>query len=259
MQMTDLFRRKTALLLDFDGSLADLAPDPMQVKVDPLLKEALRRISVEKKTPVAIVTGRQISVLDGFLELPELPVSGNHGTEIRLPGSPEIVRHAPPIPHMLWLSLHSVCKGLDCLLEDKVETAVVHAANEAAFYAARNEIAAALSESFKGYSLWTAGLSLEIHNGSYSKVTGIRELMRTEAFKKHKPVYIGDDAATYPGIEVLSGESVSLVNVCAAGKAGFRSASEVRRLLIDYSRHGSQDNTALGLILSEFCSSSNRR
>jgi trehalose 6-phosphate phosphatase len=249
MPPTDLFRKNAALLLDFDGTLVDLVPDSAAVTVDPGVRESLLKLTAEKHVPVAIVTGRQIQTIDRHLKMPQIPVSGNHGTEIRLSAQEPITRHAPPIPPMLWLSLRAICKEFDCILEDKVETAVISAPNAAAFHAARGDLEGVLAENFHSYAIWPAGFSLEIHNKSYSKITGIREILSYPAFRGYKPVYIGDDVGVYPGLDALKEEKVALVPVGEkAGAEGFSSSRHLREFLAQYANRKNDGNIFASLI-----------
>jgi len=252
MQKDDLFKKRISLLLDFDGTLVDLAPDPMAITVDPALIEAIHKIVTEKRTPLAIVTGRQIKVLDGFLGLPNIAVSGNHGTEFRPPELGIIVRHVQPMSGVLRFKLKSFCAEFGCILEDKNETAVIRTPNDAVFHVTRNELQKLLSEHFQNYTLWPVGLSLEIHHRGFSKVTGIQDILGTQPFKGYPPVYIGDDVETYPGLDSLTAENICMIPVGSRQKNGFSSPGEVRDFLVKFSNHKTGDDNLLAALIAEF-------
>src|SRR5687768_13982516 len=75
-----------ALFLDFDGTLVDIAERPDAVIVDPDLGGVLTSLRQNLAGALAIVTGRAINVIDGFIALHELDVAGLHGVEYRLAG-----------------------------------------------------------------------------------------------------------------------------------------------------------------------------
>lgn len=195
-----LFEKKSALFLDLD-SLLTAGFSPEKDSLEPDIKNAIIKIAKEGMQPLAIVTGHQIYSVDKILNIATLAISGNHGTEIRWPGSNTTQRLAPPLPNMLLLSLRSICKEFGCELEDKVETASIHATNEAAYLVAKNDLRDLLARHFRAYSLWSKGLSLHVINAAYSKATGITELLGEGGFPQHKAIYMGD--TTYPGIENL--------------------------------------------------------
>ena len=74
---------QTAFFFDFDGTLVDLAPTPDGVLVRPDMLALLRELRRVTHGAVAIVSGRGIESIDGFLGMPDLPVAGLHGAERR--------------------------------------------------------------------------------------------------------------------------------------------------------------------------------
>ena len=78
-----------SLFLDFDGTLVDLAPTPDAVVVDDALGLLLGRLATAMPGRVAIVSGRSIAQLDGFLaqHLEQVAVAGSHGAERRTPAA----------------------------------------------------------------------------------------------------------------------------------------------------------------------------
>ncbi len=86
-----------ALFLDFDGTLVDIAPRPDAVSVEPGLVENLTRLRDRLGGALAIVTGRPVSQIDGFLAPVRLDAAGLHGVERRVDGvltggGPRIIR-----------------------------------------------------------------------------------------------------------------------------------------------------------------------
>ncbi|ACL55264.1 trehalose-phosphatase [Methylobacterium nodulans] len=72
-----------ALFLDFDGTLVDIAPRPDQVVVPAELPAALATLRGRLGGALAIVTGRPIATIDGFLAPERFDVGGLHGVEMR--------------------------------------------------------------------------------------------------------------------------------------------------------------------------------
>ncbi|MBB4616416.1 trehalose-phosphatase [Sphingomonas abaci] len=81
-----------SLFLDFDGTLVDLAPTPDAVVVDAALGTLLGRLATAMPGRIAIVSGRSIAQLDGFLarHLDQVAVAGSHGAERRTPAAGHI-------------------------------------------------------------------------------------------------------------------------------------------------------------------------
>lgn len=68
--------------LDFDGTLAELDPDPYAVRLHPGAEDAIRRLAALPGTEVAVLTGRHLAGIRRVLP-PDLPATlvGSHGAE----------------------------------------------------------------------------------------------------------------------------------------------------------------------------------
>lgn len=85
----------TALFLDFDGTLVDFADTPGAVKVPATLISLLRGLQALLEGALAIVSGRQINVLDQFLAPLRLPLAGEHGLQRRTAAGRMLQQHGP--------------------------------------------------------------------------------------------------------------------------------------------------------------------
>jgi trehalose 6-phosphate phosphatase len=74
----------SAVLLDVDGTILDLAPTPLEVVVPPELTVALERLSKRTGGALAFVSGRPLAELDLFFQPLKLPAIAGHGAELRL-------------------------------------------------------------------------------------------------------------------------------------------------------------------------------
>ncbi len=93
--MPDLDR--TALLLDIDGTLIDLAPTPRDVVVPPTLGATLKTLHERLNGALALVSGRSLTDIDVIFAPLQFPAVGGHGAEMRLSTENEAVAaHAPP-------------------------------------------------------------------------------------------------------------------------------------------------------------------
>ena len=70
-----------ALFLDFDGCIVDIAPTPEAVDVPDCLPSLLVALREALGGAVAIVSGRPIEQIDGFLGTAVPAVAGLHGLE----------------------------------------------------------------------------------------------------------------------------------------------------------------------------------
>ena len=72
----------SAVLLDVDGTILDLAPTPLEVVVPPELTVALERLSKRTGGALAFVSGRPLAELDLFFQPLKLPAIAGHGAEL---------------------------------------------------------------------------------------------------------------------------------------------------------------------------------
>src|SRR5579871_1466349 len=95
--------RQSALLLDLDGTLLDIAPTPDSVVVPPDLPDVLRALRHLLDDAVAIVTGRPVETIDALLGDLPFAVAGEHGAAIRHAPNEQLERAAVPAPPAEWL------------------------------------------------------------------------------------------------------------------------------------------------------------
>ncbi|MBV9785256.1 MAG: trehalose-phosphatase [Acidisphaera sp.] len=186
---------RTALLLDLDGTLLDIAPTPGDVVVPPDLVQTLGRLRGALGDALAIITGRPIEQVDALL--PGLPyaVAGEHGGVIRhVPDAPA-ERVVLPDPPACWLAEAErlVSEHPGVLLERKRHGFVLHYRAVPQFGEALHAALAALVEAEPRFVLMAARKAWEVRPGGADKGTAVTALMRRPPFLGRLPVFIGDD------------------------------------------------------------------
>ena len=88
----------SALLLDFDGTLVDLAPTPDAVVVAPGFRETLRRLRDRLGGALAVITGRPVETVDALLGDAPYAVAGEHGGAVRHAPGEALIRPSLPSP-----------------------------------------------------------------------------------------------------------------------------------------------------------------
>ena len=188
---------ETAILLDVDGTLLDLAPTPREVWVPPGLAKTLNRLLRRTNGALALVSGRSLNDLDLIFAPDLLPAVGGHGAEMRLePDSECVAAHAPPMDRELKRRLAAIAKlSPGILLEDKGYSLALHYRlaphAEKAIYAAVSLIRADLPNA--PIEVLPGKCVCEIKHSGFTKATGVQELMTREPFKGRRPLFIGDD------------------------------------------------------------------
>jgi trehalose 6-phosphate phosphatase len=226
----------SAILLDVDGTLLDIAPTPHAVEVPSDLRRILGRLSEQTGGALALVSGRPISDLDSIFAPFCPPAIGGHGAEMRLSGE-KIAFTSPSLSAELKKSLQAVSIGKPgVLVEDKKYGVAVHFRLAPQFAdAVRKEVDAICAmfpaeetEILRGKSV------VDVKRGAFNKGTGVRELMLHAPFRGRRPIFIGDDVTDeaafavmpeYKGLSLAVGDAVGSLDGAFAGPA------EVRRWL----------------------------
>jgi trehalose 6-phosphate phosphatase len=187
----------TAILLDIDGTLLDLAATPREVWVPPGLAETLNRLHQRTSGALALVSGRSLNDIDLIFAPEVYPAVGGHGAEMRLAidGEADAVQ-APPMDKELKLRLAAIAKlSPGILLEDKGYSLALHyrlaPQAEKAIYEAVSLIRAELPDA--PIEVLPGKCVCEIKHAGFTKASGVRELMTHGPFKGRRPLFIGDD------------------------------------------------------------------
>ena len=206
---------QAAFLLDFDGTLVDIAPTPELVQVKPGLRDTLLRLRARCGDALAVVTGRPIAQIDQFLPGVPFAIAGEHGTAVRYaPGEP--IQHAdlPPLPAE-WLAEAERLAGghAGVRIERKAVGFVLHyRAIPEAGDTLRAAVDAMVSASEGGFHVQSAKMAWEIRPAGVDKGSAVRALMQRAPFAGRRPVFIGDDVTDEDGIQAA----------IALGGTGFR-------------------------------------
>jgi trehalose 6-phosphate phosphatase len=236
--------KKTAILLDVDGTILDFAPTPREVFVPHSLRDTLARLSERTGGGVAFVSGRPVGELDLIFSPLQLPAIGGHGAELRIvAGEPAEPPRLPSLDPKVKREFAAIAEaGPGIILEDKGYSLALHYRlapdKERLVREAAARICADLGST--SIELLPGKLVVEIKQTGVTKATAVRELMTYPPFVGRRPIFIGDDVTDlsvfaiipdFQGISVCVGPHVSGVDFC------FERPVDVRRWLEQLSRN----------------------
>src|SRR6478672_7427526 len=120
--------RTSALFLDVDGTLIDIAARPDDVRVPVGLVADLAHLSRRLDGALAFVSGRTIAILDLLFEPLRLPAAGAHGGELRFaPGQGPVLQVGGALSGRLRGALGNLAAShAGVLAEDKLVGFAVH-------------------------------------------------------------------------------------------------------------------------------------
>ncbi|MES2910240.1 MAG: trehalose-phosphatase [Pseudomonadota bacterium] len=204
---------QTALFLDFDGTLVDIAEQPGLVQVSPDLPNLLAELHTALGGALAIVSGRKLSDLDHFLAPQRLPVSAEHGAQFRL-GDGSLSQAASPDLHevsRVALALAAQHAGLE--VELKTTAVSLHYRQAPQLEAICLEAMAEAVKRSPGLELLQGKCVFDIKASGVSKGLAIATLMGQPLFAGRVPLFAGDDTtdeAGFAAVQGLGGEGIKI-------------------------------------------------
>lgn len=195
---------QTALFLDFDGTLVDIAPRPDAVRVDPGLGPLLDRLHAAAGGAVALVSGRSVAELRQFLPgFPGLMI-GSHGAELpaEISGAPA---HDETADRIDLAALHARVRAFaaehDLLAEPKPHGAAIHFRARPEAEPLARAFAEALAAEIPALALQPAKMAYELRPRGASKDRALRRIAVEAPFAGRLPVYLGDDTTDEPALD----------------------------------------------------------
>lgn len=186
-------RHRSALFLDFDGTLVELAEAPDAIAVPGELAGLLEALAARLEGRLAIVSGRALADLDRHVSCSAVAMSGSHGLELRLADG----RHLPvERPSALDDARDEIARfaaaheGL--LVEEKPASVALH------FRQAperESEVAALVDRLAErtGLIVQRGKMVAELRPAGADKGDALHALMREPAFAAARPWFVGDD------------------------------------------------------------------
>lgn len=200
-----IFSADSALFLDFDGTLVDLAPRPEAVDVADGLIPALEYLQDRLAGAVAVISGRPVAEIDGFLSPLRLPSAGLHGLELRaVQGG--VVRRDPPGADIEKLKKIIKASGLieqGVYLEDKGVALAAHYRAVPDQMSAVQELMARSVRDLPSLHLVSGKMVVEAKPSSRDKGKAVLEFMTHAPFAGRRPVFVGDDVTDEDGIAAV--------------------------------------------------------
>jgi trehalose 6-phosphate phosphatase len=189
--------RGDALLLDFDGTLVDIACVPDAIELPPDLQPLLRLLSADLNFPVCIVSGRSLNDLKKFVSAP-VDLAGEHGGDCEI--SKQRMTICNPWPSQWEATLsESEARFAGLVVERKKTSVALHYRLNPALEQTAVAIAELLCASGVGYNFVVAEFTVEVKQSHIDKGKAIEFLMNCDKYAGKRPVFIADSLMDEPG------------------------------------------------------------
>jgi trehalose 6-phosphate phosphatase len=195
-----------ALLLDFDGTLVEIAPTPDAIEVAPGLADLLERVKGRFSGALAIVSGRPIHEIDRFLEPGRFVTFGLHGLERRTTPGAAIERPKPPAS--LDAARQAVLDAgiLDgrVFLEEKGLAFAVHYRKAPERGDAVRAVVHPAAAGHPDLAVIDGKMVVEVKPAFASKGSAVAEIAALTDFAGRVPVFVGDDTTDEDGFRAAA-------------------------------------------------------
>jgi len=213
--------RTVVFLLDYDGTLSPIVEDPDLAHLPPRTRVTLEQLG--KNYITAIVSGRALQKIRGFVGLDSLIYAGSHGFEIRGPdGTPrrqlkhEVASEYRPMLHAAMDKIGSRVLGVPgCTIEDNSVCFSVHYRRCAAedIPAVAQAVQDVLDD-FPQLRRTLGKCVFEVRPRiDWNKGRAVEWLLHAMELSHDRilPIYIGDDKTDEDAFRVLRGRGISCI------------------------------------------------
>ena len=203
MNFVDILCPSCALFLDFDGTLVDLAAEPEAVIVPSGLVGTLHALKQYLGGALALISGRPIEQIDGFLRPLRLPVAGVHGAERRSAGGHISLLATHPLQRVEEAAAALASKHPRLRVENKRGSLALHYRQSPELeWLCLQTMQAAVEES-PGLTLLRGKMVVEAKPGGASKGHAIEAFLHEPPFVGRKPIFVGDDCTDEVGFATV--------------------------------------------------------
>jgi trehalose 6-phosphate phosphatase len=195
-----------ALFLDFDGTLADIAPHPGAVHVHAGMVSTLQSAYQLFSGALAIVSGRPIAEIDNFLSPLILPAAGEHGVQWRNSQGDFFELDAKRLTLLLdpimQAAQYLASQHPGLLLEQKTAGFALHYRMAPALYTLCWHTLAPMVQRTPALALMRGKYVIEVVPSAIDKGTAIHSFLSTPPFEGRTPIFMGDDVTDEAGFAV---------------------------------------------------------
>lgn len=211
--------RSVFCFLDYDGTLAPIASTPGEARPLPGIADALRGLLEAPRTQVAIVSGRPIAEVRGFIDLPGLHYVGIHGIEIEWATGERLFARGTggvwaAMPEIRQRVERALAERPGILVEDKGSALAVHyrLASHADGVTVRRTLGALVRAQRRrglAVTLKRGHAVSEVLPADVNKGTAVLSLL-ARCRPRPLSVYVGDDFTDHDAFAALPPDSVTI-------------------------------------------------
>ncbi|WP_306118024.1 MULTISPECIES: trehalose-phosphatase [unclassified Roseitalea] len=195
LEMLEMNLAETALFLDFDGTVVDIADRPDAIEISDDDKGLLERASRATGGALAMVSGRSIDDLERYIDGVPCALAGGHGVEFRFTdGQRETARFNRDNLERLRSAAEAFAQAEPRIfIEHKTAGIVLHFRQHPEMEDKARTFAEAMVLDDPESEVQPGKMVFEIKPKAVSKARAIERLMETPPFAGRRILFAGDD------------------------------------------------------------------
>jgi trehalose 6-phosphate phosphatase len=230
-----LSARGSALFLDFDGTLAELAQRPDAVRIPPDLPHLLDALHESLGGALALVTGRARIDLQRWLPVQHWPGAFEHGALRIAADGVERLSVTPDLGPVVLAAQAFVARHPALLLEVKQTALALHYRAAPDLGAACEALLADAIATHPGLRLLHGKSVVEVKGSHTGKDRAIEAFLQEHPFRGRRPVFAGDDVTDEAGFVLVQAQGGEGIKV-GAGASAAQLRCENPQILRDWLR-----------------------
>lgn len=206
--------QRTALLLDFDGTLVDIRSTPDAVEVSAELAEVMAEAAIRLEGRLAIVSGRSLAQLEQLWSgaMPAIVVAGSHGQELKVAGSVRGPVRTDLFARLALIADDDFSRDPGVVIEEKTFGLAIHY-RLAGQHRDRVQTWAQALASQHDLLVQHGDMVFELRPRGADKGDAVRAIMALDEFQGAIPVFIGDDYTDIPAFEAVQAMGGTAISV----------------------------------------------
>jgi trehalose 6-phosphate phosphatase len=218
-----------AIFLDLDGTLAELVAHPDSVQVEHSTLRLLETLSQNVGGALAVVSGREIAVVDRLLRPLVLPVAGVHGLERR---DARGVIHSRDTADISSINLeleNAIGHETGVVIERKTGAIALHYRLRPELDRRCRDIVHGVIEKRPDLHLLQGKMVYEIMPRGSDKGGAIQAFLAETPFLGRRPIFAGDDVTDEAGFSVVNARHGVSIKIGAGQSVARFRARDVRQ------------------------------
>ena len=223
-----------AIFLDFDGTIVEIEEHPEAVRMEASTVELLGALHAGSKGALAIISGREIAVVDRFLHPLRLPVAGVHGMQRRDAYGELHTRADFDLKPTIIMLEKRFADARGVIIERKRGAIAMHYRLRPELEAECRRAAEEIVEINPKLRLLRGKMVFEIAQSACDKGGAISAFLSEPPFKGRIPLFAGDDFTDEHGFLVVNargGVSIKIGNEKSAAKYSAENVGALRNWL----------------------------